>query len=108
MGDPGCEEVDAAVAAADMALSAIRRMTGSQAKLEAAGKLVDGLRTRSDEAARIRRDEALRIYKAEELSLAQLAGRVGISKARADQLVHPDRPRKKRRRGDDGQHDGSS
>jgi hypothetical protein len=87
MGDPGCEEVDVAITAADAALSAIRRMTGSQEKLEAAGKLVDGLRTRSDEAARIRHAEAVRIFETESLSLGQLANRVGISKARADQII---------------------
>jgi acyl-CoA reductase-like NAD-dependent aldehyde dehydrogenase len=91
MGDPGCEEVDAAITAADAALSAIRRMTGSQQKLEAAGKLVDGLRSRSDEAARIRHAEAVRIYETESLSLAQLANRVGISKARADQIIKAER-----------------
>ena len=87
MGDPGCEEVDDAIAAADTALSAIRRITGSQEKLEASGKLRDGLRSRSDEAARIGHAEAERIYQAESLSLAQLADRVGISKARADQII---------------------
>jgi len=106
MGDPGCEEVDAAITAADMALSAIRRMTGSQARLEAAGKLVDGLRSRSDEAARIRHAEALHIYKVEELSLAQLANRIGVSKARADQITGGKTGRKKRET--DGKHDGSS
>jgi hypothetical protein len=87
MGDPGCEEVDVAITAADAALSAIRRMTGSQEKLEAAGKLVDGLRARSDEAARIRHAEAVRIFETESLSLGQLAKRTGISKARADQII---------------------
>jgi hypothetical protein len=87
MGDPGCEEVDAAITAADAALSAIRRIAGSQEKLEATGKLRDGLRSRSDEAARIGHAEAIRIYEAESLSLAQLARRTGISKARADQII---------------------
>jgi hypothetical protein len=87
MGDPGCEEVDAAITAADVALSAIRRIADSQEKLEATGKLRDGLRSRSDEAARIGHAEAVRIYEAESLSLGQLANRVGISKARADQIV---------------------
>lgn len=87
MGDPGCEEVDDAITAADAALSAIRRITDSQKKLEASGKLRDGLRSRSDEAARIGHAEAVRIYETENLSLAQLASRVGISKARADQIT---------------------
>ena len=70
------------------ALAAIRRATDPQAKLEAAGKLVDGaagtLRTRLPASATPRR---LRIYEEESLSLAQLANRVGISKARADQVI---------------------
>lgn len=81
------KEIDAALAAADIALDAIRRIDGSQEKLEAAGRLVEELRSRSDEAARIRHAEAVRIYERESLSLAQLANRVGISKARADQIT---------------------
>jgi len=91
MGDTPAEEVDAAIVAADAALAAIRRATDPQAKLEAAGRLLEALRSRSDEAARIRHAEALRIYEAESLSLAQLANRVGISKARADQIVRAER-----------------
>lgn len=87
MGDPGCEEVDAAITAADVALSAVRRIADSQRKLEATGKLRDGLRSRSDEAARIGHAEAVRIYEAENLSLGKLAKRTGISKARADQIT---------------------
>lgn len=96
MGERAEKEIDAALAAADEALDAIRRIDGSQQRLEAAGRLVEGLRSRSDEAARIRHAEAVRIYEEESLSLAQLASRVGISKARADQIINPDRPRKKR------------
>ena len=87
----GCEEVDEAIAAADRALAAIRATASPQEKLEAAGRLVEALRARSDEAARIRHAEAVRIYEAESLSLAQLANRVGISKARADQIIRAER-----------------
>lgn len=80
--------------AADAALDAIRHLTDSQWKLEAAGKLAEALRARSDEAARIRHAEAVRIYEAESLSLAQLANRVGISKARADQIIKAEERRK--------------
>ena len=80
-------EVDEAIAAADRALAAIRATDSPQEKLEAAGRLVEALRARSDEAARIRHAEAVRIYETESLSLAQLAHRVGISKARADQII---------------------
>ena len=95
MGDMPPGKVDAALVAADAALADIRHMGSAQEKLEAAGLLVDGLRSRSDEAARIRHAEALRIYEEESLSLAQLAGRVGISKARADQIVKAERERQK-------------
>jgi len=68
-------------------LDAIRALTGPQDRIDAAGKLTDGLRALFEEAARIRQEDAVRIYEAEKLSLAALAGRVGISKARADQIV---------------------
>jgi YesN/AraC family two-component response regulator len=87
MGGPAGKEIDSALAAADVALDAIRHIADSQEKLEAAGRLVEELRSRSDEAARIRHAEAVRIYEAESLSLAQLANRVGISKARAGQIT---------------------
>lgn len=90
MAVPG-DEIDAALAAADAALDAIRRTASSQERLEAAGRLVDELRSRSDEAARIRHAEAVRIYEEESLSLAQLANRVGISKARAGQITKAER-----------------
>lgn len=90
MAVPG-DEIDAALAAADAALDAIRRTASSQERLEAAGRLVDELRSRSDEAARIRHAEAVRIYEDESLSLAQLANRVGISKARAGQITKAER-----------------
>lgn len=99
MGDVAGEEVGAAIAAADAALAAIRRATDPQAKLESAGRLLDALRSRSDEAARIRHAEALRIYEEESLSLAQLANRVGISKARADQIVKAEERRQKEEAG---------
>ena len=88
------EEIDAAIAAADVALSAIRLIGNSQQKLEAAGRLVEALRSRSDEAAKIRHAEAVQIYEAESLSLAQLANRVGVSKARADQIIKAERRQK--------------
>jgi len=86
------------IAAADKALAAIRAITSPQEKLTAAGRLAEALRTRSDEAARIRHAEALRIYDEESLSLAQLASRVGISKARADQIIRADRQKEQEAR----------
>jgi predicted type IV restriction endonuclease len=89
--DNAAGEIDEAIAAADRALAAIRAIASPQEKLEAAGRLVEALRARSDEAARVRHAEALRIYETESLSLAQLANRVGISKARADQIIKAER-----------------
>ncbi len=95
MGNPAGEEIDAAIAAADVALSVIRLIGSSQQKLEAAGRLAEVLRSRSDEAARIRHAEAVQIFEAESLSLAQLANRVGVSKARADQIIKAEERRRK-------------
>ena len=92
-------EIDAAIAAADIALAAIRRTADSQQKLEAAGRLVEALRSRSDEAARIRHAEAVRIFETESLSLAHLADRVGVSKARADQIIKAEERRRKEEAG---------
>ena len=94
MENAAVEEIDAAIAAADVALSAIRLIGNSQQKLEAAGRLVEALRSRSDDAARIRHAEAVQIYETESLSLAQLANRVGVSKARADQIIKAERRQK--------------
>jgi hypothetical protein len=80
-------KIDAAVEAGHTALTAINAMPDSKARTEAAGKLAACLRSIYQDAARIRRDEAVRIYETENLSLAQLADRVGISKTRADQIV---------------------
>ena len=99
MGKDAGEEIDAAIAAADVALAAIRRIADSQQKLEAAGRVVEALRSRSDEAARIRHAEAVEIYEAESLSLAQLANRVGVSKARADQIIKAEERRQKEEAG---------
>jgi hypothetical protein len=84
-------EIEAALEAGCTALAAVRAIPGSQARIEAAGRLADHLRSMYEDAARIRHDEAVRIYEDEKLSLAQLANRVGISKARADQIVRAHR-----------------
>lgn len=89
-GEAGAK-IEAALEAGRTALAAIHAMPDSQARIEAAGKLADCLRSVYEDAARIRHDEAVRIYEAEKLSLAQLADRVGISKARADQIVRAHR-----------------
>lgn len=87
MGDPAGEEISAALAAARSAIDAVRALYGPDARAQAAGRLAEGLREASEEAARIRHDEALVIWETEKLSLAQLSRRLGISKARADQII---------------------
>lgn len=86
-----CDDVEqairTAVDAARAAIRDIRALPDPQSRIEAAGRLADSLRAAFEEAARIRHEDAVRIYEAESLSLAQLASRVGISKARADQII---------------------
>ena len=47
------------------------------------------------EASELRTQAAARIWQAEELSLAALAERIGVSKARADQLIRAARATRK-------------
>lgn len=82
----------------DKALSAVERArdealeiltsTGSNMeRIEGAGRLVTLLLERVKEAAQIRQDEVIRLWLTENLSLGELARRLGLSKARADQIV---------------------
>lgn len=93
--DDAEQAIRTAIDAARAAIRDIRALPDPQSRIEAAGRLADGLRVAFEEAARIRHEEAVRIYETESLSLAQLANRVGISKARADQIINTDRKRKK-------------
>ncbi|SRR6266699_229496 len=54
---------------------------------DAATRLTTALRDMADAAARLRGDAITAIWQAEELSLAALAKRVGVSKSRANQLI---------------------
>ena len=87
MGSRSGDEVAALLKSAEATLVAIAALGDPQERLEAYSRLAEELRMVSDRAARHRGEEVLRIKDAEALSLAALAGRVGISKARADQLV---------------------
>jgi len=104
MGSGADDHISAALSASRDALEAIDALTDPQERVEAYGCLADGLRALFEEAARRRHGEVLRIYEAEKLSLAALAGRVGISKARADQIVRAAR----RKDGTDGADDDSA
>jgi hypothetical protein len=70
----------------DEAADAIRGMPDREA-YEAATRLTLVLRDLSDAAARLRGQAVSRIWRSENLSLAALARKIGISKSRADQLL---------------------
>ncbi|MEV4308808.1 hypothetical protein [Nonomuraea sp. NPDC049624] len=65
----------------------LQRMTDLDAAYEIATRLADGMRRLADDAALARAKSAAKISDAENLSRKMLANRLGISKARADQLI---------------------
>ncbi|GAA1021452.1 hypothetical protein Aple_073750 [Acrocarpospora pleiomorpha] len=69
------------------AVKAVQATADAHEAYESATRLADGLREMADAAARVRAATAAQIQKAEKLSLAGLAERLGVSKARADQLL---------------------
>jgi hypothetical protein len=79
-------------------LDDIAAMEPSPAKTAAIRELAEALQELYGTATAIRKAEVLRIQEAEKLTLAQLAGRVGISKARADQIVKAEERRQKEAR----------
>lgn len=82
---------DAALAALAEAFSrsieAIGQIANPHRAFECATELADVSRDQAKKAADLRALSVDRIWTAEELSLAALAGRIGVSKARADQLL---------------------
>ncbi len=68
-------------------LDDIAAMEPSPVKTAAIRELAEELQELYGIATAIRKAEVLRIQDAEKLTLAQLADRVGISKARADQIL---------------------
>ena len=81
------DSADAELAAVSRALDRIDAMPGSPAKTAAIRQAAVELDALSDRAAEMRRAEVLRIRDEEQLALAPLAERLGISKARAGQIV---------------------
>lgn len=71
----------------DSAVEAVRANASPQEAFELATQLADALRVLADSAADVRAEAVVRIYDHESLSLAGLAGRIGVSKARAGQLI---------------------
>jgi predicted DNA-binding protein (UPF0251 family) len=72
-------------------LDGIDAMDGSPSKTAAIRELAEAIQEIYNRAAEIRKGEMFRIRDAEQLSLAKLADRVGISKARADQLINAEK-----------------
>jgi hypothetical protein len=61
-----------------------------------ATELANLLRGLADAGAELRAQAVVRIWEAEQLSLSTLAQRIGVSKARADQLIKAARPKPER------------
>jgi hypothetical protein len=78
---------DAAFAVLEQALDRAEAMPGSPAKTAAIRRLAEKIGDLDTRVTDIRRYEVLRIRDEEQLALAPLAERVGISKARAGQIV---------------------
>lgn len=77
-------EIERACAAA---VEAIRQMADPHAAVNAAGRLAAVIREAGSLAAQARAESVRRFQEAEGMSLAELARRLGVSKARANQLV---------------------
>ena len=75
------------VKACEAASDEIRAVTDPHLAYEHATRLLEEMQGQRGKAAQVRAEQVARIWKAEELSLAQLAGRIGVSKARAEQFV---------------------
>ena len=78
---------DAAFSALSRILDRAGAMPGSPAKTAAIRRLAERIGEFDIRATEMRRAEVLRIRDEEQLALAPLADRVGISKARAGQIV---------------------
>jgi hypothetical protein len=77
----------------DRATTAIGDAPSPQQAFEAASALADTLRVLADRAAERRAQAVAQIWEAEQLSLAGLAQRIGVSRARADQILRSSRKR---------------
>ena len=88
----------AELAALSRALDRIEAMPGSPAKTAAIREVAIGLDKLDARAAKMREAEVLRIRVEEELALAPLAERVGMSKARAGQIVKAEERRQEEAR----------
>ncbi|MFC0533958.1 hypothetical protein [Phytohabitans kaempferiae] len=88
-GDPPDVEpaLGALARALDQVVAAIKAQGDPQRAFEGATRLADAMREAAESAADLRAQTAVRIWEEEKISLAGLAERIGVSKARAGQLV---------------------
>ncbi|MFI0424578.1 hypothetical protein [Spongiactinospora sp. 9N601] len=69
------------------AVKAVRAIPEPRRAFDNATDLAEAVRGMADTAAQVRAEAAARIHRAEGLSIGKLALRLGISKARAEQLL---------------------
>lgn len=73
------------------AAAAIETDDDPRRSFQLATDLTEALRERTNDAASLRALAAARVFEAERMSLAGLADRIGVSKARAAQLIRSSR-----------------
>jgi hypothetical protein len=93
--------IDKAAAEAIAAFEIYEPEVGHQDSFEAIDEVVRILESRLKELARLQEQARRRIWASEEMSLATLASRIGVSKARAQQLA--DRFKAERDKPEEGQ-----
>lgn len=81
------------------AAAIIKSTADPAAAFRDAGRLADVVREATGATGQLRADMAARIWQSEEMSLAGLASRIGVSKARAAQFINAAKTR-------EGDHDG--
>jgi hypothetical protein len=86
MRSPG-DSIDAVARSLERAMEDIRRLAAADERWQEATRLGELLQRVLEDAGKLRAAMALRILQDEGLSLGRLGKRLGISKARADQLI---------------------
>lgn len=79
--------INALTSAFQGVVSAVEAVADPQRAYEYATRLADLMRELHEAAVALRPKAAVRIWEEEKISLASLAARIGVSKARAGQLV---------------------
>ena len=99
------DDIDRAVKAAAAAIEDDRDLTRA---FRLATELTEALRERTNDAANLRVLAATRTFEAERLSLSGLADRIGVSKARAAQLINSSKRAGRNSGTDDSGREGSA